>query len=581
MGAENGYIGIVKGVDPKISGSRGGQPKYYAGIARKKEFLDLFDNMAGDLDATLGPLGIPKQTYYTWRSRDKRFMSQCEAIRSKHMGEDTPKGDWPTGFAGFRKEFFGHDSAWFHLEVVHALETAEPGTVTLVLFPPEHGKTTLLEDWINYKLALDSAFRITVGSERQDHSKKVLRRVRHRMEDQGSAPLYVTRWGPFAPRGKHGAQQPWGAEYFDVYKKGKSDERDYSAQALGITAGIAGTRCDLLLADDMQSRKTLNRTELYLEMFRQDWLTRPGPKGRTVMLGTRVGEGDIYQTLIEETEVIDRLILLPAINDDGEYLWPERYSPAEYEGMRRKAGEEAWERNYMQKSSPPGEATFNDASIDPCKNPMRSVLHDARGSGALFVTIDPSIGGKNCTTALHATPTGLRILDQRVDSGLTTNEQILNIAEEYGIRYGKYIPWTDLIIEQMGFQKGLIEDPRLQEMVKHYGFACRGHETGWNKYDENIGIPSMAMSFRRQEIDIPWAEDDVTRRHMQALIAELKTWRPWKRGTKLRQDRVMGLWFGWLTWRTRKNALVTDTSQFRFKGSTLKPMPVVVRGQTV
>jgi hypothetical protein len=64
---------------------------------------------------------------------------------------------------------------------------------------------------------------------------------------------------------------------------------------------------------------------------------------------------------------------------------------------------------------------------------------------------------------------------------------------------------TDVVIEAMNFQKGLSRDERLIEMQKHYGFATREHLTGWNKYDENIGVASMVTSFVKQEIELPWA----------------------------------------------------------------------------
>jgi hypothetical protein len=39
-----------------------------------------------------------------------------------------------------------------------------------------------------------------------------------------------------------------------------------------------------------------------------------------------------------------------------------------------------------------------------------------------------------------------------------------------------------------------------------------------------------------------------------------------KRGTKLRQDQVMALWFIWILYRQRKQSFTLDTSQFNYKG---------------
>jgi hypothetical protein len=110
---------------------------------------------------------------------------------------------------------------------------------------------------------------------------------------------------------------------------------------------------------------------------------------------------------------------------------------------------------------------------------------------------------------------------------------------------------SDVVIETMNFQKGLANDERLMDMQRHYGFAMRPHLTGINKYDDSIGVASMCGSFLRGEIVIPWADDPLTRTEMEELIRQLKAWKPGKRGNKLRQDRVMALWFVWILWRQR------------------------------
>lgn len=146
---------------------------------------------------------------------------------------------------------------------------------------------------------MDPEFRITVGSEGQDMSRKILHRVRSRMEAHGPYPAYVAQYGPFTPQNDSGRRtlQPWGADYFNIFKKAEHDERDYSMVGLGWRSKIAGTRTDHLHVDDIQSRVSLNLSEQMLDVFRQDWLSRPGENGRTTINGTRVGEGDFMNGL--------------------------------------------------------------------------------------------------------------------------------------------------------------------------------------------------------------------------------------------------------------------------------------------
>src|SRR5262249_5022202 len=155
------------------------------------------------------------------------------------------------------------------------------------------------------KLTDDPNHRIVYGSEGLAHPRKVLGRVKRRMTDPAVAGEFLERFGPFYVPGQERQGKPLGAGYFTVVKS-QPHERDYSMEARGWRSKIAGTRCDTMILDDIQSLISLGLTEKILGVLRQDWFTRPGQDGVTVIIGTRVGVGDVYQRLIEE-EVIDEL----------------------------------------------------------------------------------------------------------------------------------------------------------------------------------------------------------------------------------------------------------------------------------
>tara|TARA_B100000700_G_scaffold185865_1_gene204790 strand:+ start:8721 stop:10418 length:1698 start_codon:yes stop_codon:yes gene_type:complete len=541
------------------------------GEKNRKLFLQALEDQ-GTVQGACNIVGVTRSAYEKWRQRFPEFAAKADALRNE-LSINEPKKEWDGSFKSFRDEYFGHMSPWFHLQAINAYENTPPGNLTLILWPPEHGKTTLAEDYFCYKLATNPEFRITVGSEGQDMSRKILGRIRTRMEPHGPFPKYVSKFGPFVPQNQSGRKtaQMWGADYFDVFKKQRHDERDYSMVALGWRSKIAGTRTDHLHVDDIQSRVSLNLTEQMFEVFRQDWLTRPGENGRTSINGTRVGEDDFYERVMNEIdEDILTVIKFPAIvtNDEGEPepLWPEMFSMEKLDRIRRKVGEEAWSRNYMQEPTSSLSATFTDDAIKKCLNPLRSVLHDPPKECSVYIGLDPALGSNNCVVAATPHEGKLKILFVREDIGLTRNEQILQVVEDAILRCMKNgSTVSDVVIEAMVFQKGLSRDERLIEMTDKYGFRVREHLTGVNKYDETIGVPSMALSFMREEIEIPYADDPSTRHQADQLIRQLKSWRPLKRGTKLRQDQVMALWFIWILWRQRKQAFDVDSSQFKFK----------------
>ena len=509
----------------------------------------------------LAQVGRSFTAYEKWR-QDPKFCGRADSIATAVKASKGGGNDFSNDFGAFRKQWFNHDSPWFHMSAIKALEEAEPGSITMVLFPPEHGKSTTLEDYLCWKLAVDPDHRFTIGSETRSHARKMLGRVRNRMSPEGPFPAYVGRFGPFEPQTGDNGYQPWGTEYFNVRSKGQQDERDYNAAAVGMDASMIGTRCDTLMVDDPQSRKTIAQTEKMVETFRQDWLSRPGSKGKTVIWGSRVGVEDFYQAVLD-AEIVDTLIKFPAHDHEGNYLWPERYSPKEYERMRRNSGEDGWLRNYMMRPEKANESPFSQEMLDEHANSMRAIWHRPPAETMEFaVALDPGFG-INATMAVAFTPGKMIVLGGRRDMRLNNNQEIIGVVRELMDAYP--VPRDTirhLILEDKAFQKGLMRDESLKRLQTATGVHVSGHVTGSEKNDPDIGVASMAAGFLRGEIVLPGSDDDQTKDFRKMLDAELLAWRPGRKGTQLRQDLVMALWFAWLLWRRRRDFVTLGPSNW-------------------
>ncbi len=548
---------------------------YEAGQKRRAGFLEAIAVPGAQVQDACDAVGVSKAAYWKWRSLYPEFAARCDSVRTD-LGGDSPTTraikagtSYRGGFAAFRKEFFDHPSPWFHLLIVDALEKAEPGEITLITIPPEHGKTTTLEDWCSMVLALDPNFRITVGSEKQIHSRKILRRIKGRMEEGGSAPDFRKRFGPFrAPRGDpRRGEQPWAADHFDVFKRGGFDERDYSMVGIGMGSAIAGTRTDLLLVDDPQSRHSLNQTDEMFQVFRQDWLSRPGSKGKTVVLMTRQGEGDFAESLMD-SEILDHHIVLPAINPQtGEWLWPERYSPDEYAIMRRNVGEEAWERNYLQIARPAKTIVFDKEAIAKGRNEMRSINDRVSEGDLVTISLDPGFGIAGIASAICGLEK-LQVLDAHREYDVRGTEGNIQLIADQCSRYaGQGAQIERVIIETKAFQKALATDRGLLELQARYGFQIQPHDTGLNKHDPDLGIPQIVHALLRSEIEWPWADDANTRPMLGMLEDDMYRWRPDVKGNKLVQDSLMAVWFIFLHWKVYRRTGRADPAQFARSGA--------------
>lgn len=542
-------------------------------LQRKAALLDLISEGLMVQEALTDPrVGVTYDTYRKWRQRDRHFAAQIDILRAGYEAVEV-------GFDGsrlsFAKEYFDMTYASFQLMFLDEIDRMPPGNIVMCLWPPEHGKTTTYENYACEQLARQSNSRLTVASENLNIAKKIVGRVRNRMEPAGPYKKFVRDFGPFKPAAGGNKQQtvaqPWSSQYFNVFKKKDHDERDYSMMALGMGSSIVSTRCDHLHIDDIQSLKTLSITDRIEDWFRQDALSRPGEHGKTSIVGTRVGEDDFYERIANDADLdgILKVLRFKAImtdytdpdNPKEVPLWPERYTLEMLDRQRRKVGQDAWDRNYMQNPGASGkDRTFTDDMIDPCKNPLRSLQHHPSDGAVIYVGLDPALGGINCVIACELQPNKLVVRAIRERANLRSNEEIMQELNSVVSSMNLTGRVTDVVIESMNFQKGLARDERLIDMQRHHGFALREHLTGWNKYDENVGVASMVTSFVKGEIELPWAEDDLTRNEIGELIRQLKAWKPRARGSKLRQDRVMALWFVWILWRQRWKSTDVDTS---------------------
>lgn len=546
----------------KPKGEQAQKSCWSVGKKHREHFLEVFATGDYSIQEALAVVGVSVSAYKQWRKRDRHFAAQTDLIRG---GQTLDNVKWNGTHVGFAKLYFNMEYAPHHMRFINEMDALPPGGILMALMPPEAGKTTMYENIASEMLATNPNWRGAVASESLTISQKILGRVKHRMEPEGPFPLYVKKWGPFKPpfgEGRESMQaQPWGAGYFNVWRKNAHDERDYNLLALGFGSSIVSMRTDHLHLDDIQSLKTYSQTDRMEEWVRQDALSRPGEYGRTTIAGTRVAEDDIYSRFLNDESLNDimRVVKVRAIETDietGEQTsyWPERYSLEQLDRMRRKVGEEAWDRNYMQNPGASQDTrTFTDDMIESAKNSLISLHHEIPAGRMVYIGLDPALGGMNCAIAVEVTPDGkLIIRGIRETQGLRQNEQIMQelnaLIQTVQLKGGRV---SDVVIETMNFQKGLANDERLMDMQRHYGFNMSPHLTGNNKYDENIGIPSMCGSFLRGEIVIPWADDSLTRTEMEEFIRQLKAWRPLKRGSKLRQDRVMALWFSWVLWRQR------------------------------
>lgn len=542
--------------------------------ARKQKFLEAIAD-GFTVGEACEVVGTTVQNYHKWRRNDPEFKAAADAVKAAASGADPL--EYTKGFAAFRKEFFNHDSSDFHLELIDHVENAEPGTITLILLPPEHGKTTTLTDWVNYKLGIDPNHKILYVSETAKFAMKIGNRVRMRMTEPMLAAQYIQRFGPFYEPGQGTSGKPWTDTHMTV-ARAMIDSQEYSFEAAGIIGSqIYGTRPDTIVCDDMQTLRTLNQTDKIIERFTLDVVTRvPMDGGRIIVIMTRLGNRDVPIELLKR-DIVDRnnFFMRPAIRSDGKTpLWKERYTPEMLARRRKQVTEKVWQRAYMMRPQADGTATFDENALEGVKDRQRVtglIVNDPRPKVA---GLDPALGG-GCALTVAQWGDTLDIIDCEKRYELGKNEDIFAMVKEFHLRYG----FSDLIIEAVGFQKGLARDERFMDDCQKLGIRIHEHVTGSNKLDEaSYGVAAMAASFTRREITFPWGDEHSALR-MDQMFAELLDWRPFVATRFLEQDLVMSLWFIWYWWMQARR--VGESMSDEFKGTAMPFKPIALPGKTV
>lgn len=535
---------------------------------------------------------IEEVTYRAWRASDPLFATIVDAQRAQHRAEVTAAkkligtadasspptrarvDGWDGTFASFRSYYFGYDTYPHHQLIIDAIESAPPMSLTVILLPPESGKSSLMEDYMCYKAATDPNHRTLIVSEAIQHARKILSTIKDRMTDPdledpeapaNHIPEFIARFGPFRDEAQD-KDKPWNQNFIKVHKS--SGRRDFTIQCCSWKSRIYGARTDLLIFDDMQSDASLNETDTMMQRIQSTFFSRVGKKGAMIYVGTRVGVGDVPESLIKQGMVApEQFVQVPAVDTEGRSYCPQMWSEAELAVKRSMVGERGWWCNYMQQPKMAEAATFTEDMIAVCfdMNIAAGTIPDVGEGWRVSASIDPALGGGNAVTVGAWDDKHLRLLDISIKYGLARNEDIFEEIKKM-TRYG----FTELVVERNAMQRGLARDDRLHDLASTFGFTIVEHETGRNKWDFEFGVGAMAGSFLTKAIIWPRA-NEFSERRLEPLYDQLVAWRPGVPTRLLRQDGVMSLWFLWMHWQQQIANLDVDLSAWQSSATPWKP----------
>ena len=557
----------------------------------KSRLLSLLEDGFSVADAC-SAVNKSEKTYYYYLSSDPEFDRAVKLLRAvqARKGHIAPE-DKNISFQEFRRQFLNSETFAHQLNVIDLIENREPSWLhesmtfepglpqyVLVNMPPEHAKSmTVSIDYITYRICTDPNIRIKVVSKTQAMAKEFLYAVKQRL----TSPSYSELQRRYAPAdGFKATADKWTAD--SIYLERDSGEKDPTLQALGIGGQIYGARADLIILDDTVTLANAGEYEKQIRWIQQEVLTRVGPTGKILVVGTRVDPVDLYREIRNDDRYPEgrspwTYLAMPAVldfDDDASKwvtLWPRSDRPwmgdpvdpdadglfPRWDGVRLKARRslldaKTWAMVYQQQDVQ-FESVFPADLVRASVNGMRScgpliagaAGHPHETSG--FYTIcglDPAMSGDTFGVVVSADRTTKK--RYLLDASRITAPTPARIRE-------LIMSWTDRyrpqawVIEKNAFQLFLTQDEQINEFLASRGVRLVSHYTGANKMDLEYGVASLAPLFGQVDqankpvkdtalIELPRTDNE----GVKALIEQLITWSP---GTKNKQDGPMALWF--------------------------------------
>mgnify|MGYP000529449593 CR=1 FL=1 len=231
--------------------------------------------------------------------------------------------------------------SWYHFIIADKLKQVSDRLLLrlMVVMPPRHGKSTLISRYFPpFHIGRHPDERVMATS----YSARLAQRFGRHARNVMASDVY-----PF--EGIELAQDSRSADLWDV----RGHDGGYIAA--GLDGSITGEGADVLLIDDpVKSAKAADseaERENAIEWYTETAYPRLQAGGRIVVVGTRWRDDDLMGYILEESDKGTgdhfELLHLPAINAEGEALWPEMYPIPELEKRQKNMSQRMWQAQYQ------------------------------------------------------------------------------------------------------------------------------------------------------------------------------------------------------------------------------------------
>lgn len=505
-------------------------------------------------------------------------------------------------FSVFVEEILGLENEDFHNDIDNIISNEEYKRICIAV-ARDHGKSTHLSvAYPLWEIAKNHGQRILLVSSTSATSVKFLAQVLNHIEKNEKYKDWAEAIDPtgvgVVPQKRlvGRREEKWTGEAITI-KREDLNLKDYTVQSVGLFGSILSGRADIIIVDDLVNQKNSETQDQRDKV--KDWVFTTlmpilVPGGRFIYLGNTWHQDDLVADLLKNPQFHYRK-KMPAIIQESAHrdlwnTWADIYLREDIEiAEKNKLGTQyylenktamdegtqvLWEKRHPYsdlylKRLENSYAFMRMYQCDPSQRPNQKILDVwiqkaiERGKNLILqdepragLIMADTTGGLDLAISMKETAddTAFITLDRvevgdgefqsgdyiirNIDRGKMTPNDVRNMVQSKYYAIGH----TGIRVETVAYQESMKRD--LADMA----IPVKGHQTGGEKNDSDIGINSIAILLELGKLVIPYGRNDArTIDIVSKLLNEMRSWPDGHTG-----DSLMALWFAYLEMRDHK-----------------------------
>lgn len=236
-----------------------------------------------------------------------------------------------------------YETPWHIRKIAKKLQELEQRKIKrlMIFIPPRHGKSHLANELFPaWYMGRNPHHEVITTSYSQEVASGFGRKVRNMMNE----PSYQLIFPGVTP-----TDDSFAAHRFNITDGG-------AYYAVGAGGPLTSRGASLIIIDDIHKNRFESLSDAILtrikEWFGPVLYTRLAPNGVVVLIQTRWSDRDLPGHLLDTEGDRWEVLSLPAISDENEALWPERFPLETLAEIKRTLGSRDFTSLYQQRPSP-------------------------------------------------------------------------------------------------------------------------------------------------------------------------------------------------------------------------------------